>query len=63
MPTNEKFDFALVGAGIMSATLATLIKLVHPTKSIIVFERLALSLLNPQMPGTTQAPATLRCAS
>jgi malate dehydrogenase (quinone) len=40
MPTNEKFDFALVGAGIMSATLATYIKLINPKSNIIVFERL-----------------------
>lgn len=40
MPTNEKFDFALIGAGIMSATLATFIKLVNPKSRIIVFERL-----------------------
>ena len=40
MPTNEKFDFALVGAGIMSATLATFIRLANPKSKIIVFERL-----------------------
>jgi|688.fasta_scaffold81320_2 malate dehydrogenase (quinone) len=40
MPTNEKFDFALVGAGIMSATLATFIKLAQPRSKIVVFERL-----------------------
>ena len=40
MPTNEKFDFALVGAGIMSATLASFIKLANPRSKIIVFERL-----------------------
>ena len=40
MPTNEKFDFALVGAGIMSATLATFIKLANPKSKVVVFERL-----------------------
>jgi malate dehydrogenase (quinone) len=40
MPANEKFDFALVGAGIMSATLATFIKLAKPKSRIVVFERL-----------------------
>lgn len=40
MPTNEKFDFALIGAGIMSATLATFIKLTNPKSRIVVFERL-----------------------
>jgi malate dehydrogenase (quinone) len=41
MPTNEKFDFALVGAGIMSATLATLINIVEPKAKIVIFERLS----------------------
>ncbi len=40
MPEKEKYDFALVGAGIMSATLATLIKLAKPTAKIAIFERL-----------------------
>lgn len=40
MPTNEKFDFALVGAGIMSATLATFIKISDPKAKIVIFERL-----------------------
>ena len=40
MPTNEKYDFALVGAGIMSATLATFIKISRPKSKIVIFERL-----------------------
>lgn len=40
MPEKEKYDFALVGAGIMSATLATLIKLAKPSAKIAIFERL-----------------------
>jgi malate dehydrogenase (quinone) len=37
---KETYDFALVGAGIMSATLATLIKLAKPNSKIVIFERL-----------------------
>ena len=40
MPEKEKYDFALVGAGIMSATLATLLKIAKPSSKIIIFERL-----------------------
>jgi malate dehydrogenase (quinone) len=40
VPEKEKYDFALVGAGIMSATLATLIKLAKPSAKIAIFERL-----------------------
>ena len=37
---TDKVDVLLVGAGIMSATLATLIKLVQPDWSITMVERL-----------------------
>ena len=40
MSQKEIYDFALVGAGIMSATLATLIKLAKPNSKIVIFERL-----------------------
>lgn len=40
MPEKENYDFALVGAGIMSATLATLLKIAKPSSKIIIFERL-----------------------
>lgn len=40
MSEKETYDFALVGAGIMSATLATLIKLAKPNSKIVIFERL-----------------------
>jgi malate dehydrogenase (quinone) len=40
VPEKEKYDFALVGAGIMSATLATLLKIAKPSSKIIIFERL-----------------------
>ena len=40
MPEIQKFDLALVGAGIMSATLGVLVKLVAPETKIVMFERL-----------------------
>lgn len=40
MPELKKYDVALVGGGIMSATLGVLIKLAEPKKSIIMLERL-----------------------
>jgi malate dehydrogenase (quinone) len=46
----ERFDLALVGGGIMSATLGVLIKLVNPKAKIVLFERLdqvALESSNP----------------
>jgi len=47
---SEHYDLALVGGGIMSATLGTLIKLVNPKAKIVLFERLdqvALESSNP----------------
>ena len=41
MPEIQKFDLALVGGGIMSATLGVLVKLVAPETKIVMFERLA----------------------
>lgn len=46
----QKYDLALVGGGIMSATLGVLIKLVAPKTKLIIFERLddfALESSNP----------------
>lgn len=40
MPEKETYDFALIGAGIMSATLATLLKISDPKLRIAIFERL-----------------------
>lgn len=37
---NQKFDFALIGAGIMSATLGVLLKELVPDASIVIYERL-----------------------
>jgi malate dehydrogenase (quinone) len=40
VPEIQKFDLALVGGGIMSATLGVLVKLVAPETKIVMFERL-----------------------
>ncbi|MFM6963279.1 MAG: malate dehydrogenase (quinone) [Micrococcales bacterium] len=40
MPKPEKVDLALVGGGIMSATLATFLKLLQPDLKMAIFERL-----------------------
>ena len=40
MSEIERYDLALVGGGIMSATLGVLIKLVNPKAKIVLFERL-----------------------
>ena len=40
MPEIQKFDLALIGGGIMSATLGVLVKLVAPETRILMFERL-----------------------
>ena len=40
MPNTERYDFALIGAGIMSTTLAVLIRLTKPKAKIVIFERL-----------------------
>lgn len=50
MSNSEHYDLALVGGGIMSATLGVLIKLVNPKAKIALFERLdqvALESSNP----------------
>lgn len=40
MSFSEHYDLALVGGGIMSATLGVLTKLLNPASSIVLFERL-----------------------
>lgn len=50
MSFSERYDLALVGGGIMSATLGVLTKILNPKSSIILFERLddvALESSNP----------------
>jgi len=40
MPELRRYDVALVGGGIMSATLGVLIKLANPKLKIVMYERL-----------------------
>ncbi|MEL0317398.1 MAG: malate:quinone oxidoreductase, partial [Aquiluna sp.] len=40
MSEIETYDVALVGGGIMSATLGTLLKLANPKLKVVMFERL-----------------------
>lgn len=40
MTSTQKYDVALIGGGVMSATLGTLLKYFNPKLNIIVFERL-----------------------
>lgn len=40
MPERKEYDLVLIGGGIMSATLATLLKHIHPELKLIVLERL-----------------------
>ncbi|MDO1708136.1 malate:quinone oxidoreductase, partial [Escherichia coli] len=39
-PISEQVDIALIGAGIMSTTLATFLKELEPSLNIAIFERL-----------------------
>jgi glycine/D-amino acid oxidase-like deaminating enzyme len=54
---KNKPNAVLIGAGIMSATLALLLKELVPDISIIIFERLHKLPKKVQMPGTMQAQA------
>ena len=40
MPELQRYDVALVGGGIMSATLGVLLKLADPKLRIVMYERL-----------------------
>jgi malate dehydrogenase (quinone) len=40
VPTKQSYDLVLIGGGIMSATLATIIKKLDPSVSMLVLERL-----------------------
>ena len=41
MPESESYDYALIGGGIMSATLGVLLKLTNPDVRLVMFERLS----------------------
>jgi malate dehydrogenase (quinone) len=40
VPNPERYDFALIGGGIMSATLGVMLKLANPRINLVMFERL-----------------------
>ena len=63
MAQNESVDVVLVGAGIMSATLAVLLKELDPTLKLEVVEAMDSGAAESSTPGTTQVPATPACAS
>lgn len=63
MAQNESVDVVLVGAGIMSATLAVLLKELDPTLKLEVVEAMDLGPRRVPTPGTTPVPATPACAS
>jgi hypothetical protein len=56
-------DVVLVGAGIMSATLAVILKELDPKLKIEIHEVLGSRLRKAQMRGTMPAPDTLRFAN
>ena len=56
-------DVVLIGAGIMSATLAVILKELDPQLKIEIHEVLGGAALEARMRGTMPAPATLRFAN
>ena len=55
---TDKPDVVLIGAGIMSATLGTVLKELDPSLSIAMFETLEDAGWKAPRRGTTPAPAT-----
>lgn len=60
---HETVDMLLVGAGIMSATLAVLLKELDPNLKMEVVELQESGAIESSTRGTTRAPATPACAS
>lgn len=60
---HETVDMLLVGAGIMSATLAVLLKELDPNLKMEVVELQESGAIEAPTRGTTRAPATPACAS
>ena len=56
-------DVVLIGAGIMSATLGTLLKELEPSLSISIFEVCQIARWRAPALGTTQAPGMPPIAS
>ena len=63
MAHNEAVDVVLVGAGIMSATLAVLLKELDPTLKLEVVELMDSGAARVPTRGTMLAPAMPGCAS
>ena len=61
--TPEQLDVVLIGAGIMSATLAAILKELQPGLKIELFEKLGALRKKARTPGTMPEPVTPRCAS
>jgi len=57
MPSTNHADVVLVGAGIMSATLAVFLKELDPTLKIELYEVLGSRHRKARTPGTMPAPA------
>ena len=55
---SDSVDVALIGAGIMSATLGTVLKELEPSMSMVMLETLEDCAQESSTPGTTPAPAT-----
>jgi malate dehydrogenase (quinone) len=60
---SENPDVVLIGAGIMSATVGTMLKELEPSLSIAIFETLEDCGLESSEAGTMPAPATPPIAS
>jgi len=61
--SNINTDVVLIGAGIMSATLGTLLKQLEPAITIEVFERLDNAAAESSDAGTMPVLATQRSAN
>ena len=59
----DEVEVALIGAGIMSATLGAMLRELEPSWTQMVFERLDGPALESPPRGTTLVPVTLHCAS
>lgn len=60
---QTKTDVILIGAGIMSATLGSLLKEIAPNWEITVFERRAIAGRKAPTNGTTRGRGIPPCAS
>ena len=61
--TDGRTDVVLIGAGIMSATLGALLRLVEPNWSITLVERLDAAAAESSDPWNNAGTGHWRCAS